>query len=81
MDIDRSIYRLQGVQSRKMSMAMKAAMAVAALLFPSQTDAFVSPSAFTVTCLDKGIRAAALPRASGAIRNRPTMKVIDVREE
>lgn len=61
-------------------MVRKAAIAVAALLFPSQLDAFVSPSTFTVTCVDKGIRAAALPRAPGAIRSRPTMNVIDVRE-
>lgn len=60
-------------------MIRTAAMAVAALLFPTLPDAFVSPSAFTVTGVGEGIRATALSRASGAIRSRPTMNVIDVR--
>lgn len=62
-------------------MVRKAVIVVAALLFPTQTDAFVSSSAFTVTCVGKGIRAAPLPRPSGATRCRPAMKVIDVREQ
>lgn len=59
-------------------------VAAAALVLLGLADvrAFVSPSAFVRATTSSGpVGATATARAAGAMRSRPTMNVIDVREE